>query len=353
MENILTTIMTTIQTATAGTPAPPPPPPPPPVWIQRLQNLRLLPPPCNELVPLLSTIAAFAVALYGFDLRSWWPSRLTQFSQEWSSLSLDPATLLFVWGTFAINMTVYWSYSTLIHVAEHIWPQTLVHFKIQPTEPIASWKDVMRMAPLVLFNQCVLGICMLQLFHQLLRIRHSWVATNSMDNNHDNDDIMSVPSLATFVVSMLVHIVCVEVWFYASHRFLHGTPWIYKHVHSLHHSYKAPSCLESVYVHPVEFVVQSFAVFLVGPLVTGAPLIVLWVWMGLVTFLQVHDHTGYWFPFLPRVLMHDYHHQAFNCCYGVLGSKDAIFQTDKGFATFVEKHEQSNPCHQKAKKRYE
>ena len=64
--------------------------------------------------------------------------------------------------------------------------------------------------------------------------------------------------------------------------------------------------------------------------------------MWTVTFLQVHDHSGYWFPFLPRVLMHDYHHQSMDCCYGVLGLLDGIFHTDGAFPEFVKAHEEQS-----------
>jgi sterol desaturase/sphingolipid hydroxylase (fatty acid hydroxylase superfamily) len=93
----------------------------------------------------------------------------------------------------------------------------------------------------------------------------------------------------------------------------------------------------------VEFILNSFTVLMMGPALSGASLLTCMIWIALTTFLQVHDHSGYWFPFLPRVLKHDYHHQKIRCCYGVLGLLDSIMGTELGFQEFAKEHEASNP----------
>jgi sterol desaturase/sphingolipid hydroxylase (fatty acid hydroxylase superfamily) len=308
--------------------------------IETLQKLRLLPPPCNELVPLLTTVCSFAavsVFVTNGDLPAIWEGvidRWTMSADDDDSSSWWTLDNIFVLGSFLIYMTMYWGYSLLIHVAEHAFPKTLSNFKIQPEAPIASWTEVGKMAPLVLFNQLVFGIPM-------LKALFAWLTKQQRGGDID---MLSVPSVPKFVWTMILHVLCTEVWFYSVHRLLHTTPFLYKHVHCVHHQYKAPSCLESVYVHPIEFVLNSFAVMVVGPAVSGAPMLVVYIWIGLVTFLQVHDHSGYWFPFLPRVLMHDYHHQQIQCCYGIIGLLDGVFGTEKDFQQFVKDHEHnSNP----------
>jgi len=151
------------------------------------------------------------------------------------------------------------------------------------------------------------------------------------------DDLYTNPSIGGFVLRMMGTVLCTEVWFYTMHRLLHSK-LLYKQIHSVHHQYTGPSCLESAYVHPAEFLLNSFTVFFIGPLVTGMGLVQTFQWLWMVTFLQVHDHSGYFFPFLPPVLMHDYHHQRFRCCFGVLGLVDGICKTDGNFGDFVEQH---------------
>jgi methylsterol monooxygenase len=90
----------------------------------------------------------------------------------------------------------------------------------------------------------------------------------------------------------------VKIYFYCIHCALH-TRLLYKRFHSIHHEYKAPCALESVYVHPVEYVLNSFTA-LVGPtfLATSPHLFTAMVTTCLFTFLQVHNHTGLWLPFV-------------------------------------------------------
>jgi sterol desaturase/sphingolipid hydroxylase (fatty acid hydroxylase superfamily) len=94
------------------------------------------------------------------------------------------------------------------------------------------------------------------------------------------------------------YLYCEKIYFYCLHRALHSR-LLYKRFHSIHHKYKAPCALESVYVHPVEYVLNSFTA-LVGPtfLATSPQLFTAMLTTCLFTFLQVHDHTGLWLPFV-------------------------------------------------------
>lgn len=299
--------------------------------ITKLQALRLLPPPANDLVPLLVAIAAFSCAtlVVGHDhLQLWW-THLIQ------SCDYPPETM-FILGTFSVYMTMYWGYSLMVHTAEHVIPATLHHFKIQPNINVTPWSEIRKMVPLVLFNQIMLAVPLLKVAYLIIK----WRGTR---HGSPADDAMAefathVPTIGHFVLTVVIHVGCNEIWFYTMHRALHS-PTMYGAVHKLHHTYKAPCCLESAYVHPIEFLMIAFTVFLIGPLVAGAPLITWLIWMGTVTFLQVHDHSGYWFPFFPKALMHDYHHQRTDCCFGLLGLLDGIFGTVGGFSEFVKAQE--------------
>ncbi|KAL7563111.1 hypothetical protein ACA910_012295 [Epithemia clementina (nom. ined.)] len=344
--------LTVTTTTTAPIPLPTPSPlPPPSPWIETLQNLRLLPPPCNDLVPLLTTIVAFSVALLcNLPPVSW----MTAFQQHFDDDGDKGDKGVAWWSScilFGVYMAVYWGYSLVMHVAEQHngCVSTLVHFKIQPKAPLTTWQDLQTMIPVVLFNQLVLGFPLIRYaFVPIILFHHRWKhsADPQNDNDNNNDFLGSVPNIPTFVATLLIHVLCSEVWFYLAHRLLHTVPFLYQHVHYLHHAYKAPSCIESVYVHPLEYVANSFAVLWIGPMVTAPSLLVVAWWIALCTFLQVHDHCGYWLPFLPKVLMHEYHHMHISCCYGILGLLDHLCQTEFNFQTFVQEKENSNPCFQ-------
>lgn len=157
--------------------------------IETLQDLRLLPPPFNELVPLLTTIAVFSAASLGFDLEEVWP----KVTNEIMSSFLWTEQNLAVYGTFALHMATYWGYSLFIHIAEQSFPKTLSNFKIQKECPVASWMEVSKIVPLVLFNQCIFCLPVLTALFSLRPID------------------MTVPSIPKFVGFCLVQILCTEV----------------------------------------------------------------------------------------------------------------------------------------------
>lgn len=116
-------------------------------------------------------------------------------------------------------------------------------------------------------------------------------------------------------------------------------PALYKHIHKIHHEIKAPFGICAIYFHPVEHVqtaVQSIA----PALVLGSHISLLILWVMLATFSIVHHHSGYdlqpWVldslpPWKSMTHQHDYHHYAYNKCFGVIGVLDWLHGTDMGF----------------------
>jgi hypothetical protein len=268
--------------------------------IQTLQSLRLLPPPANELVPLLSTLLTFSIATAmsggGNGLKENW-SLFVHFLVEKSTGNLvfklkqdandnsaeDRAgagdhpsdyAVLWIYGSFAVYMTMYWGYSLIMHTAENIVISNrfLKNFKIQPTTKAPTWSEVGKMAPLVLLNQLCLGLPMLTFAYKGMAWRNS---SASSGDDSDSDGMaaltLEVPSVGRFAALFVMQVLCTEVWFYGVHRLLHSNKWLYENVHSKHHSYHSPSCLESVYVHPLEFMMNSFMCVIVAPMVVFQP----------------------------------------------------------------------------------
>eukprot|EP00566_Odontella_aurita_P024661 CAMPEP_0113591892 /NCGR_PEP_ID=MMETSP0015_2-20120614/37531_1 /TAXON_ID=2838 /ORGANISM="Odontella" /LENGTH=103 /DNA_ID=CAMNT_0000498343 /DNA_START=1011 /DNA_END=1322 /DNA_ORIENTATION=- /assembly_acc=CAM_ASM_000160 len=82
-----------------------------------------------------------------------------------------------------------------------------------------------------------------------------------------------------------------------------------------------------------------YAVLTVVPNLTCAHLLVHYFWVISVAFHQVHDHSGFWLPLMPRALVHDYHHRCFMSCYGVLGNVDSLMRSKCGFEEYVSEKE--------------
>jgi len=142
---------------------------------------------------------------------------------------------------------------------------------------------------------------------------------------------------------------------YWLHRIYH-MPFLYKHFHKLHHTYKQPTAFSVTAIHPVEFF-NIQAVYI-------APMFLMdihagdWLGMRLSNFVGVYifyilyiyyhgivDHSGInfkalWFqPWQPDCIFHDNHHQYFHVnfgfnvtlwdrLHGTLRQKDKIYRED-------------------------
>ncbi len=103
--------------------------------------------------------------------------------------------------------------------------------------------------------------------------------------------------------------------FYWLHRALH-TPFLYKHVHKMHHTFKQPNGWAVAYAHYLEYIfVNATGVFL-GPILLKSHVITMWIWIVVRLLEGVDGHSGYdfwfspfrYFPFRPGANVHDYHH---------------------------------------------
>jgi len=139
-----------------------------------------------------------------------------------------------------------------------------------------------------------------------------------------------LPNVLEVIARYVVAIPLLELFFYSSHRLLH-TPWLYQHVHKIHHQFKAPTALASIYAHPFEaFFANALAV--IGPaFVTRFHLLAFilamangWVGTGL-------DHSGFNVFGAELAGFHDRHHEFFNCNYGARGWLDTLLGTKKPF----------------------
>jgi 4-alpha-methyl-delta7-sterol-4alpha-methyl oxidase len=124
------------------------------------------------------------------------------------------------------------------------------------------------------------------------------------------------------------------------------TPWLFRHVHSVHHRIRTPFALAGLYFHWAEYAAIGTLV-LVGPLIVGAHVFTIWVWVVLRQLEAAEGHGGYDFPLSPLKLLpgydgngyHDYHHGSFVGNFaGAFGYLDRWFGTrSPGYVEYVEK----------------
>lgn len=137
------------------------------------------------------------------------------------------------------------------------------------------------------------------------------------------------------VIAQLVFFIFLDDFlYYWMHRAMHKG-WLLKHVHSVHHRIRNTTAINGNFFHPVEFIMTA-SLALVGPMMVGAHVYVLWIWIAIRQFEAADGHCGYVFPWNPGHLVpfyegagyHDFHHSAYQGNFsGFLPYLDRFFGT--------------------------
>jgi len=119
-----------------------------------------------------------------------------------------------------------------------------------------------------------------------------------------------------------------EIWFYHMHTLMHTNKWLYKNVHKVHHEFKNPNALSSIYSHPIENLCSNFAQFCIGAILFGGHLYTFFLWaISSVLVTQTH-HCGFRWPWIPSwghmPNWHDDHHKHFNVNYGTFEGRFSL-----------------------------
>lgn len=138
-------------------------------------------------------------------------------------------------------------------------------------------------------------------------------------------DLNSFPSLFELIWQIYFFILCDDLLFYWSHRFLHWRS-IYPYIHKKHHEFKITIGIASEYAHPLEFVLGNTLPSSLGMLLLGnkvhAFTYALWICQKI--YSTTEGHSGYQFPWSPTTLLpykvnsdhHNFHHLRFKGNYG-------------------------------------
>ena len=143
-----------------------------------------------------------------------------------------------------------------------------------------------------------------------------------------------VPAAWVIAAQVLFFIYLDDFLFYWSHRALH-TRWLYRNVHAVHHRIMTPWAVTGHDMHVIEFVLIGLLV-LIGPVLVGAHVLTIWIWIVIRQWEAAEGHSGYDLPYSPTKLLpgsdgavhHDWHHRRIRGNYaGFLAVVDGLLST--------------------------
>jgi methylsterol monooxygenase len=198
-------------------------------------------------------------------------------------------------------------------------PEVLQEFKIQQTKKFDTTK-IGKIAKNLLVGQ----------FLVLLPL--SWALVGCFHIGYAPRMERQLPSSMEYCLHLGIIAVVDEVMFFYSHWWLH-TPKMYARIHKTHHEFTSPIGLVAAYCHPLEMLVANVLPLGAGALIARSHAFMYISWSMFAVLGTQHHHSGYRLPFnVPFDLQpnfHDYHHEKFNCNFGLLGWMDWLHGTDR------------------------
>ena len=131
---------------------------------------------------------------------------------------------------------------------------------------------------------------------------------------------------STSFLKLVVSFLLFDWTFYAIHRGLHNSRWLYDHIHRRHHEAIEPYALTTFYAHPLQVLVLELPSITIGPTVMQMSAPLFQCWMVGVAILTHWQHMGGLRTYHPSLSAkhHLGHHQARGQNYGITSMPDLV-----------------------------
>ncbi|KII85759.1 hypothetical protein PLICRDRAFT_165168 [Plicaturopsis crispa FD-325 SS-3] len=247
-----------------------------------------------------------------------WPPPPFYYSPAPSVIPSIPDSTL----ALAAPVIAYWSLSLFFHALDSSHHPWLDRHRIHPSAEVQRRNRATRSQVLaaVLFQQVV-----------QTALGYYWVSDSASTTDWRADLSRLHASLPSYVgakttwwvywwliplAQLGAAAVFIDSWQYFLHRAMHLSPFLYRHLHSVHHRLSVPYAFGSLYNHPLEgFLLDSLGAALAES-VTGMTVRQACVLFAGSTLKTVDDHCGYRLPWDPLQWFtencadyHDIHHQ--------------------------------------------
>jgi hypothetical protein len=210
------------------------------------------------------SLAALAVvAVPQYLVRPRWPEIVSALSSSASFLGGSAWFRALAAGAIGTNLAlvllfnaallpIYWSgaWDSYRCDASKPWPWR----SAEPEERAAFFRTVRTSLPLVAFNAVAVAFGAIAAIAPIAQLLGSF-----------SIDAAAFPGTPELLAHLAAALVVEDLMFYATHRALHS-PWLYAHVHKVHHAYSSVIALSSEHAHPLEYAVGNLLPVTLGPL---------------------------------------------------------------------------------------
>ncbi|MCK0164909.1 sterol desaturase family protein [Marinobacter sp. S6332] len=220
----------------------------------------------------------------------------------WDGFYYDPWFWQFPMATLAISMAAFLIVATPWTIVAGLDPAPLRKYKIQQ-KPFEVRKFLLPSLGRILINNIILAALLIL----------SWPVLK-LTAVHNNE----LPVWYVIVAQLVFFVLLDDFLYYWMHRYMHENKWLLQNVHSVHHRVRNTCGINGNYMHWLEFTLTA-AVTLIGPILLGAHIYVVWLWVIIRQIEGADGHIGYDIPWNPVHLLpvyqgpvyHDFHHAKF------------------------------------------
>lgn len=200
------------------------------------------------------------------------------------------------------GLVFYFGMSGLSYLIFFVWGRKKFHPTYQPNP--TELREAYKWGTLGVLGNAVLTLP----FH--LAIAHGWSRVYWHLDDHGG--------LPWLLASFAIYLVFTETCIYWIHRWLHTVPFLYTHLHHIHHKWKTSTSWVSMAFHPLD----SFAQALPHHLIVFLLPVNGWIYLGMVAFVSlwsvlIHDRVSFvrWW-WVNNCDHHTVHHWCYDFNYG-------------------------------------
>eukprot|EP00930_Biecheleria_cincta_P037108 TRINITY_DN2544_c0_g1_i1.p1 TRINITY_DN2544_c0_g1~~TRINITY_DN2544_c0_g1_i1.p1 ORF type:complete len:378 (+),score=59.24 TRINITY_DN2544_c0_g1_i1:75-1136(+) len=267
--------------------------------------------------PLVMLLASVVVWCPAAEL---W-SNIVGYMPKLASPSMDPTGQGAAFGIsmVAVFIVMYWSNGLFMYAVEQLFPSWVGDYRIQTLKP-SSRPDLGKLCKNLAVTSFVvlpfLSVC-LSPFWRMLRMT------------------VALPGPWEMFSHIGFAVLFNEITFFYGHWLMHANKFLYKHIHKIHHEFKAPMGLAAIYCHPLEFFISDLMPLGAGLVCLRCNAYTGIIWTAFAILATQTHHGGIRWPWVDFFSMqseaqpnfHDFHHEKFNFNYGAMGWLDDLHGT--------------------------